>query len=86
MLKGRVGLQVSGEFLRGSEKLPCTLAGTWDKELNVVMPNGAKRRVWQIAAMPEAESRCALANTWHCSKACSPAHHGKLVVGLVPGR
>lgn len=43
--------------MRGTEKLPCTLAGTWDKDLHVCMPNGAKRKLWQIYAMPKAESR-----------------------------
>ena len=49
--------QVSGEFHRGTEKLPCTLTGTWDKELSVAMPNGTKRKIWQTYPMPEAESR-----------------------------
>lgn len=49
--------QVTGEFHRGTEKLPCTLTGTWDKELSVAMPNGTKRKIWQTYPMPEAESR-----------------------------
>lgn len=49
--------QVSGEFLRDKEKLPCTLTGTWDKELSITMPNGAKRKIWQTYPMPKAESR-----------------------------
>lgn len=50
-------LQVTGEFLRGQDKLPCSLTGTWDKELSVAMPNGTKRKIWQIRSMPKAESR-----------------------------
>ena len=61
-------LQVSGEFMRGSEKLPCTLAGTWDKDLHVCMPNGAKRKLWQIYPMPKAESRQGL--TLHLFPLC----------------
>ncbi len=44
--------------MRGEEKLPCALAGAWDKELSVTMPNGTKRKIWQTYAMPKAESRC----------------------------
>ena len=51
---------MSGEFLRGNEKVSCTLAGAWDKELSVVMPNGSKRKIWQICPMPKAESRYSL--------------------------
>lgn len=43
--------------MRGVEKLPCTLSGTWDKDLHVCMPNGAKRKLWHIYPMPKAESR-----------------------------
>jgi len=50
-------LQVSGEFLRDKEKLPCMLTGSWDKELSITMPNGAKRKIWQTYPMPKAESR-----------------------------
>ena len=50
-------LQVTGEFWRDAEKLPCTLAGTWDKEVRVTLPNGSTRRIWQTLPMPKAESR-----------------------------
>lgn len=53
-------LQVSGEFVRGKEKLPCTLAGAWDKEVHVNMPDGSKRKLWQTYPMPKAESRQAV--------------------------
>ncbi|KAL3151264.1 hypothetical protein ABBQ38_013103 [Trebouxia sp. C0009 RCD-2024] len=52
--------QVSGEFVRGKEKLPCTLAGAWDKEVHVNMPDGSKRKLWQTYPMPKAESRQAV--------------------------
>lgn len=49
--------QVSGQFLRDDEKLPCTLGGAWDKELYVNMPDASKRRLWQTYPMPKAETR-----------------------------
>ena len=53
-------LQVSGEFLRDKEKLPCMLAGAWDKDLHVNMLDGTQRKLWQTYPMPKAESRQAV--------------------------
>ena len=50
-------LQVTGEFLRNGEKLNCTLSGTWDNGLHVIMPNGSKQQIWHTCAMPTTESR-----------------------------
>lgn len=79
-----LGLQVCGEFLRDNEKLPCTMTGTWDKELSVVMPNGSKRRVWQIAEMPEAESRSDMAHMDYDTSLLLPGRQTHLLLHCEP--
>lgn len=70
--------QVTGEFLRGQDKLPCSLTGTWDKELSVAMPNGTKRKIWQICSMPKAESRYNMTKFAICLNELTPGLKEKL--------
>lgn len=70
--------QVSGEFWRDEEKLACTLAGTWDKELSATMPDGTKRKIWQTRPMPKAESRYNMTSFAICLNELTPGLKQKL--------
>lgn len=70
--------QVTGEFWRDAEKLPCSLAGTWDKEVRVTLPNSSTRKLWQIYPMPKAESRYNMTKFAICLNEVTPGLKAKL--------